>query len=638
MVIFCKESTVKKRVSGFTLPTVLVSSLLLMSMLLLAMQVSIVSRKSLDDQYYHQLAREAAEAGGEYMGDCISRNYFNTSAPDITPATDCNGVALSPAKSGYLIDSTSDRPFRTTFSSKYVQAGESKAAQTIGKTEIVRPDGTVVNEYTYYSHQQISSEFDSSGSRASKRWWMFGVNARLDFGVSGKVPSAGLPTPGLIGGEASSNRSAEGITVISDRYGNLKFYSDGMTVWDKDGNVVPILSGMKDYTPNCLIPSGVSFKKIAPQNICGSETAVQAIAAFPVNREETRYMIITNTANNSHRASHGNLFASMVDTSTTGYTNNTALRYTNVRLGSGWSTTEYASEALNARPNEARNGAVVYTYGHTNNGLRTTIYAFNVFSQDNGSHLTSGAPATYTYNHASGTQPICSGNNNDTAFGSINFNKDYTKMLVLIGGHACSGSDSKRNQGKLLLFDVSGGDTSMRLLADWSVDGQASADDAKGYSADFSPGGDYVYVATIYPGELYRYNISSQNSTTIKNSERFIGYTNCRLITSRPCDPAYNRNYTDWLGRYSDGGGQVLRGPDDRMYVANRASRYISYINNPDAPNGARLSRPVSPTAVTPTAQNVGWNYGGVALPVGALSMYGLPQMVSLYSPRLWHY
>lgn len=78
-----------------------------------------------------------------------------------------------------------------------------------------------------------------------------------------------------------------------------------------------------------------------------------------------------------------------------------------------------------------------------------------------------------------------------------------------------------------------------------------------------------------------------------------------------------------------EGGGQVLRGPDGKMYVADRSAPWISVVDHPDAPSGATSAQ---------TAVNVGWRHGGLPLPGGALSYYGLPQMVSLYNPRFIQY
>ncbi len=145
-------------------------------------------------------------------------------------------------------------------------------------------------------------------------------------------------------------------------------------------------------------------------------------------------------------------------------------------------------------------------------------------------------------------------------------------------------------------------------------------------------------MTKIYPGELYRYDIASNNATTIKDTEWFIGNTNCQRpgygVPYVNCASTYQQadnfsypyadNAAYGIGVRVDGGGQVLRGPDNRMYVASRGSQRIGVINNPDV--------------ATRTTAAIGWNRFGLDLGAGNYSMYGLPQMVSLYSPKVWQY
>src|SRR5688572_22880843 len=62
--------------------------------------------------------------------------------------------------------------------------------------------------------------------------WYFGINAGMNF-------SSGTPfaIPGAL-------NTTEGTTVSSDSVGNLNFYSDGVSVWDKNGNIMPNGSGL----------------------------------------------------------------------------------------------------------------------------------------------------------------------------------------------------------------------------------------------------------------------------------------------------------------------------------------------------------------------------------------------------------
>lgn len=63
--------------------------------------------------------------------------------------------------------------------------------------------------------------------------WYFGQNAGIDF-------SAGFPAA-LINGQLNT---LEGCSSISDKDGNLLFYSDGIQVWDKNHNLMPNGTGL----------------------------------------------------------------------------------------------------------------------------------------------------------------------------------------------------------------------------------------------------------------------------------------------------------------------------------------------------------------------------------------------------------
>lgn len=121
-----------------------------------------------------------------------------------------------------------------------------------------------------------------------------------------------------------------------------------------------------------------------------------------------------------------------------------------------------------------------------------------------------------------------------------------------------------------------------------------------GYSADFSPSEKYVYTTQLYPPQLQRYDISSKVNATIQASEWKVAKTGV----------ANNSNAQ---------GGQVRRGPDDRMYIANLGQNYISYIDSPDQA-GTSIGA-------------IGFKYNGLQLGQYAESGFGLPQMATVFQP-----
>ena len=52
------------------------------------------------------------------------------------------------------------------------------------------------------------------------------------------------------------------------------------------------------------------------QGLCGSRTGTQAVASFPVNSSETKYVIVTSTVNAQSGGNKGTLYMSIVDFAT----------------------------------------------------------------------------------------------------------------------------------------------------------------------------------------------------------------------------------------------------------------------------------------------------------------------------------
>ena len=93
----------------------------------------------------------------------------------------------------------------------------------------------------------ISSMFCASAQNEGNIWY-FGASAGLDF-------NSGAPVA-LIDGMLNTN---EGCATISDNNGNLLFYTDGMTAYNKNHDVMPNGTGLLGHTSSTQ--SGVIVKK-----------------------------------------------------------------------------------------------------------------------------------------------------------------------------------------------------------------------------------------------------------------------------------------------------------------------------------------------------------------------------------------
>lgn len=94
-----------KKERGFALPTVVIASLILMMVLAAALSTTTSTRTALEEQYYNQLSREAAEAGIAYAQGCMDENdnaVTWTGTSGLYPGSGCYGSASCTYATCYL--------------------------------------------------------------------------------------------------------------------------------------------------------------------------------------------------------------------------------------------------------------------------------------------------------------------------------------------------------------------------------------------------------------------------------------------------------------------------------------------------------------------------------------------------------
>ncbi|MGQ0701041.1 MAG: DUF642 domain-containing protein [Panacagrimonas sp.] len=237
---------------------------------------------------------------------------------------------------------------------------------------------------------------------ATQRHWYFGQRAVLDFGVNGSPPISSLNSVnGII---------PEGSAVITDTSGNLLFYTDGLSVRDRNNNVMPNGTGLG-----------------------GSNSATQTALAFPSLTQPGIYFVV---GNNTVTPGGGSLFYSVIDMSLNG--GNGAVTATKaVLLGAAGS----ASEALNAVPNADGTGFYVLT---------STVGSPNVLAYE----FDGAGPVT-------GTAIVSvMSNNNPDGFGTITLSPDLSQVLLMVGGRL-----------RVLDLDASTGQLTQRFGFDPGVGG-----------------------------------------------------------------------------------------------------------------------------------------------------------------------
>lgn len=130
--------------AAFTLPTVVIASVVLLTVLVAAIGATTSSRTSLSMQYYEALAKDAAESGVAMAESCLYNNGYNaqwSDASKLRTGTNCRGQV-----NGTLAYVVQGDGFRTTFEVGGVTTGFSGGREftSTGKTELLRKSNNTV--------------------------------------------------------------------------------------------------------------------------------------------------------------------------------------------------------------------------------------------------------------------------------------------------------------------------------------------------------------------------------------------------------------------------------------------------------------------------------------------------------------
>lgn len=125
---------------GFALPTIVIASIIMLTVLIVSVSASTSIRSALDAQYYDRLAKEAAEAGLARANDCLEQNNYIPSwgTKPLYPNTDCSGGdACTNAPSCFV---TEHGNMRTSFEVDKPTTGSAQSVTmtAIGRVELIR--------------------------------------------------------------------------------------------------------------------------------------------------------------------------------------------------------------------------------------------------------------------------------------------------------------------------------------------------------------------------------------------------------------------------------------------------------------------------------------------------------------------
>lgn len=294
--------------------------------------------------------------------------------------------------------------------------------------------------------------------------------------------------------------SAEGSTVVTTNAGQLLFSANGAEVRGSNHALMPNGSGLN-----------------------GTPSAEQTAVAFQMPETPNKYILVTNR-NCAECGFINGLSYSIIDMTQNGGYGDVITK--NVAFG----TTKNNGEAITAAPNHDGKGFWVITYRQSSNQFIAHLFDKNGYT---GTEVLSNISSNHVGN-----------------YGSLNFSPDYKKVIALIGKTAGLASDMK-----LLTFNAQTG----QLTEDWAIESYNQAATA-GFSADFSPNGDYIYYSGAFgTPKIYRYKLAGNNSgAAVKASEQLVGTMGAN-------------------------GGAVKRGTDGKMYIANQGTTSLATITNPDS-------------------------------------------------------
>ena len=275
--------------------------------------------------------------------------------------------------------------------------------------------------------------------------WIFGGNAGLNFSTS--IPTA------LSGGQTTG---PDNTSAISDSNGNLLFYTDGVTVWNKF---------------NTPMPNGTG--------LIGHASAGQCALIVPMPCSLAKYIIFHVT----EFSNPGFLNYTVVDMSLNSGLGDVISTQKNISLGSGW------TEKLCAYYEPVGNKYWVLTH-------KWNTDQFVAFEVNASSIATSSVVSSIGSVHNCGTY----GSVHD-AMGQLTISPDGTKVLNAL---TC--------QDKFELFNFNS--ATGQLSGFISIAGTGG----NAWATAFSPDSKKIYLDAIFGTSILQYDITNYNQTSILNT------------------------------------------------------------------------------------------------------------------------
>lgn len=417
--------------------------------------------------------------------------------------------------------------------------------------------------------------------------WYFGSNAGLDF-------MGGAPRPI----DDSKLSTIEGSAAVSDKKGDLLFYTDGIKIYDKDGNVMGLLQFGPDGKP-LLDPVTskpvVSTAGSATTTLGGSQSSTQSALIVPKGTCrgcEYLYYVYTTTEINGTRQ----LTYSVVDMRKND--GKGAIVDLNLPVV-GTSTTALSTERTTAVKNPTDSTTWVITRDFGGNTFRITHVTKNALPvqttvaagasqtatvQGEGYLKVGPAPAPASTSASSGTSTTGVSGTSTTP---VSNTAERTVAMIVPGIPSSPGNPGTNNKVELFTFNVDTG----TLVYKRAIDLGPSP--PKAYGVEFSPDGQSLYVSLVgdpsnsnaASSYIYRYDLSITDPSQLSLAQTEIAASTTQQF------------------------GALQIGPDGRIYVAIPGQTSLGVIENPDA-DGI-----LEEIVFNPIGQSLGGKTGQLGLP-----------------------
>lgn len=293
---------VKMRQKGFALPSVVITSLVMFT-ILVSMVGSVASvRVTLDGQYYQALSRDASESGITVARECLRLSNgvpgWNSTTP-LTASTDCNGVTRAACPSGCFIVSATGVRSDFRIGSPTVGTVGSAEYTSDGKTELLRKTGGAIwktYNYAYAASEKLQAAPQIAGGSGWKenghmgayisytgRIFAFGDNSSGQLGPS--LPYTAITKPMEITLPSGVNRaskvytSGQGANILCMISSDSDAYCQGKPGAGEEG-LIPFVDGWHRFN----LPLGLKAKNITMHGLgadaaCVTTTTSQAYCA-----------------------------------------------------------------------------------------------------------------------------------------------------------------------------------------------------------------------------------------------------------------------------------------------------------------------------------------------------------------------